>query len=291
MPPPPAFLLAPDWSTGVELSGAWKTDILQGEDGTEQRVSQRDAPADSLKYSALLMSEADAGLLALLLAQAPDGRVNMPRWCDATRLTANVAIGDTSIACDTTDRAFTVGGMALLWRRGTGVYEVRTIAGVSGSALDITGDAATKAWTGNTDVEVLPIAPALLSLPVGRTYLNGVMASVQIACDYEIEALATTTPAASVADSIVLTFDDADVDWFNQGSYVNGRAEVLDADGLAIPEAVVSWSSADPTIWTVQPVGLYGQLVIVRKIDASIFVTTTITATCGAATETVSLDP
>jgi hypothetical protein len=288
---PPAFLFAPDWSAGVELSGAWKTDILQGEDGTEQRVAMRDAPAESMKYSALVLSEADVGLLALLLAQAPDGRVHMPRWCDATRLTADVAIGGTSVACDTTDRAFTVGGSLLIWRRRTGVYEVRTIAGVSDSALDITGDAATKAWVGNTDVEVLPIAPALLTLPVGRTYLGGVLASLQLACDYEIEALATTAPAASVADSIVLTFDDADVDWFNQGSYVNGRAEVLDADGIAIPEAVVSWSSTNPTIWTVQPVGLYGQLVIVRKIDALVFAITTITATCGAATTTVSLDP
>jgi hypothetical protein len=289
MPAPPAFLFAPDWSAGVELSSAWKTDILQGEDGTEQRVGMRDAPAESLKYSALVMSEADAGLLALLLAQAPDGRVNMPRWCDASRLTANLAIGGVSIACDTTDRSFTVGGFALVWRRRTGVYEVRTISGKTSSTL--TTDAATKAWTGNSDVEVLPIAPALLALPVGSTYLGGVLKSLQIACDFELEALSTTAPAASVAASIVLTFDDADVDWFNQGSYVNGRAEVLDADGVAIPEAIVSWSSTDPTIWTVQPVGLYGQLVIVRKIDSGVYVTTTITATSGSATATVSLDP
>jgi hypothetical protein len=167
---------------------------------------------------------------------------------------------------------------------------VRTIAGVADDALDITGDAATLAWLGNSDVEVLPIAPAQLALPLTRTYVGGVLAEVQCVCEWEAAPLATATAGTSVADSLAIVFDHYyDLDYLNQGSYVVLHAEVLDADGLEIPEAVVTWESADPTIQSVQPAGLYGQSCIVRKVNDELFTYTTVTATCGSATDTVNV--
>jgi hypothetical protein len=290
MTPPTAFLLPPDWTTGIEMSSAWLTDILPGENGAEMRISQRDAPAETIKYTARLLTAADVGGLAVLLAQAPTGRVNMPRWPDASLLTADVAIGGTSIACDTTDRGFAVGDYALIWKRTSGVFEVRTIAGVADDALDITGDAATLAWTGNTDVEVLPIAPAILTLPMQRTYIGGVLADVQIDAEWEAAPLPTTGPTTSVAVTVVIVFDFFDNDYFNQGAYIVAHAEVLDADGIEIPEAPVTWTTADATIATVQKVGLYGQTCIIRKVDAFLFTNTDVTATSGAASTTVPVE-
>src|SRR6185312_876644 len=74
---PPLFLLPPN--ADIELTPAWKTDILAGEDGTEQRVSIRDAPLESMRYQAVLGTQAQVGALTLLLARAPDARVLMPR--------------------------------------------------------------------------------------------------------------------------------------------------------------------------------------------------------------------
>jgi hypothetical protein len=293
MTPPVAFLVAPDWATPVELSSAWQTDVLEGEDATEQRVSVRESPAETMKYAAKIMRQADAGYLTQLLAQSPTGRFNVPRWFDASKLTANVAIGGTSIACDTTDRRFTVGGFALIWRRATGLYEVRTISGVASGAL--TTDAATKAWTGNTDVEVLPIAPGWLTLPLTREYDGGVLARVAVACAWDAGPVPTTAATTSVADSVSLVSDYVSGGaisgggFWLPGSYLVVHAEVRDADGVEIPEAVVTWSIVDTTHFAIQPVGLFGQSVIVRNVSASLSTSTTLTATSGSATVTRSV--
>lgn len=284
------FLFPPNWETAVEMTSTWKTDVLQGEDGTEQRVSMRDGPADSMKYAARIQSQADAGALALLLGLEPTGRFNMPRWADASLLTADVSIGGTSISCDTTDRAFTVGGTALIWRAATGVAEVRLIAGISDSALDLTGDPATLAWTGNTDVEVLPIAPAWLTLPLGRTYVGGVLAEVQVACEWEVAQLPSIGPTASVpvtvaigADAITSSGAISYANIFLVGSYLVVHAEVLDADDVEIPEAPVVWTLDDAVNFSIQPVGLFGETAILKNVSATLSDTATLTATSGAA--------
>lgn len=273
---PGVFLIPPNWATPIELASTWGTDILAGEDGTEQRVSLRDGPAERIKYAALFQTQQDAGLLAKLLAQAPSGRVNLPRWCDASLLTANASIGATSIACDTTDRGFTVGGLALLYRQVTGVSEVRTISAIASGAL--TTDATTNAWTVG-DVLVVPVAPAWLTLPLTRTYVGGVVAEATIEGEWETPLDTTGATTSSVAAVTVVV----DVPSYNNGnlagSYYIAHAEVTDADGNEIPEAVVTWATSDATICTVQAVGLFGQMAIVRRMSTSLTVFATITAT------------
>lgn len=282
---PAPFLLAPNWATPVVLTSAWKTDVLSGENGTEQRVSLRDTPADTMKYSAAILSQADAGALARILAQAPTGRFHVPRWFDTTLLTANVTIGATTVTCDTTDRGFTVGGSALLWRRATGVYEVRAISAIASGAL--TTDATTSAWSGNTDVEVLPIAPAWLTLPLTRTYVGGELAEVAVACEWELP-LPTTGATMSVATGVTIISDAsvgsviAYINIFFAGSYLIVYAQVADADGVPIPEATVTWALTDAVNWSIQPVGPFGQVAILRDVTGA-GTTATLTATSGAA--------
>lgn len=285
------FLVPPDWSEPVIHTPAWRTDVLVGEDGTEQRVSQRDGPAERIRYEAALMDQVEAGTELLILGTAQDARVLMPRWFDATALTGAVSIGATSIPCDTTDRGFVVGGQVLLWRRTAQLSEVRTIAGVSSSAIDITGDPATMNWAFPSDTVVLPVAPARLVLPLARTYVGGILSSVRIEADWEGEAPPTLGPTASAAVTITIVVDEGASNIFRPGAYVVAHAEVLDADGLEIPEAVVTWSVDDPTICTVQPVGIFGHQAIVRRIDSSLVTSTNLHATSGGVTATIVVGP
>lgn len=285
------FLVPPDWSEPVGHTPAWRTDILVGEDGTEQRVSQRDAPAERMRYQASLMDQVEAGTERLILATAQDARVLMPRWFDATALTGAVTIGATSIPCDTTDRGFVVGGQVLLWRRTAQLSEVRAIAGVSPTAIDITGDPATMSWAFPSDTVVLPVAAARLVLPLARTFLGGVLSSVRVEAEWEIEEAPSLGPTASVVASIGIVTDEGPSNIFRAGAYIVAHAEVLDADGLEIPEAVVTWTVDDPTICSVQSVGIFGHQAIVRRVDNSLVTSTNLHATSGGVTATIIVGP
>ena len=290
-PQPPVFLLAPNWSSPVELVSTWRTDVLQGEDGTEQRVSQRAASADRIRFGVSLMDQGEAGTERLILAGGQDGRVLMPRWCDATALTAAVTIGATSIPCDTTDRAFVAGGQVLLWRRQAQLAEVRLINAVSPTAIDITGDAATMAWAFPSDTLVVPVAPARLVLPLARTYVGGVLVDVKVDAEYEVEQPPALGPTASTAVTISIGLDEGASNIFRPGAFIVAHAEVRDADDLEIPEAVVVWSVDDPTICTVQSVGIFGHQAIVRRVDPSLVTSTTLHATSGGASATAIVGP
>lgn len=285
------FLVPPDWSEPVQLTSAWRTDVLVGEDGTEQRVSQRDGPADTIRYQASLMDQVEAGTERLILATAQDARVLMPRWFDASALTGAVTIGATSIPCDTTDRGFVVGGQVLLWRRAAQLAEVRTIAGVAPTAIDITGDPATMNWAFPSDTVVLPVSPARLKLPLARTFLGGILSSVRIEAEWEVEEAPTLGPTPSAVASLSIIVDEGASNIFRAGAYIVAHAEVLDADNLKIPEAVVAWSVDDPTICSVQSVGIFGHQAIVRRVDNSLVTSTNLHATSGGVTATIIVGP
>jgi len=309
MTAPPSLLLLPTWDKGVEHIVAWQTQVLDSDDGTEQRIPIREAAAESIRFSTLLGSIPAVGALELLLAQAPDARVNLPRWFDQTTLTAPLAPGATSVPCDTTDRGFVAGGQLIILQRSTGINEVRTIAGVSGSALDVTGDAVTLTWAAGGDVIVLPIAPAHVKLPVERTYVGGIVAELGLEADWEVEAPPSASSTAAVPDTMNLVADgygwSASLTIVEIGGeeYAVVHVEVFDADGLLITDPAtlgdITWVSSDPTRATVQPIGPprsatdatpTGEIALIHGLSGGGLVTVTVTATLGSVVGTMLVD-
>src|SRR5579872_1898563 len=296
MPAPPAFLFPPMWDRQVDHTSSYSTQVLTADDGTEQRATIREAPAQSIRYTALLGNTAAVGALALLLAEAPTARVNLPRWFDATALTADLAPGATSIPCDTTDRGFVVGGQCVILSLGLGTSEVRTIAGLSAGAIDVTGDAVTLTWSSTGDVVVLPIAPARAVLPLDKTYIGGVVAELDVHFDWEVEAPPSASPSTAVPASLAIV---GGYGWDPLGTlvlvfggeYVVVRVQVFDADGLRIPDpeslASITWSSSDSHV-TIEPIGpprstadptLSGEIAVLRATTPVGVITATVTAT------------
>lgn len=309
MTAPPACLLIPTWDKGVEHDEAWQTQLLASDDGTEQRVQIREAAAESIRFTTLVGSIPAVGALELLLAQAPDVRVNLPRWFDATALTSALAPGATSVPCDTTDRGFVSGGQLVILDLSTGINEVRTIAGVSGGALDVTGDAVILSWAGGAGVIVLPIAPARIKLPVERTYVGGVVAELALTADWEVEAPPSAASTAAVPVAMNLVADG--YGWSSSltiieiggDEYAVVHVEVFDADGLIITDPAtlgdIAWLSSDVTRATVQPIGPprsatdatpTGEIALIHGLSGSGLVTVTVTATLGSVVGTMLVD-
>ena len=109
------FPLAPDWSSPVEETLLWWTDVLESRDGTEQRISMRTWPRWRLEYSVLEGGLA-AGLLDSMLAGWGGRSYSLAVWHEKSRLTAPVDPDDPILHCDTANRGFQPGGLCVVWR-------------------------------------------------------------------------------------------------------------------------------------------------------------------------------
>lgn len=295
------------WDKGVEHTSDYSTQVLAADDGSEQRVQIREAAAEGIRFTSLITGAPVNGALELLLAQAPAARFNVPRWFDATRLTADIAPGATSIPCDTTDRGFAVGGQCVILSLGLGASEVRTIAGVSSTAVDVTGDPVTLTWGAEQDVVVLPIAPARAVLPINKTYIGGVLAELDLRFDWEVEPPPSAASVGAVPASLAIIggygWDPAvsGAVVFG-GEYIVVRVLLFDADGLMIPDPAslgdIVWSSSDSHI-TIEPVGpprsvsdpaLSGEFAILRATAPVGITVITVTATLGAVSGTFTVE-
>lgn len=181
-----AWTLAPDWADGVLERLAWLTDILPSPSGTEQRRALRLAPRRTME--ARIIAEGRERQLMDLMLFGWSARIwALPLWHDQQWLTAEVALGATSISCDTVDRDFRVGGLALL--RGATAYDYETveIEAITPTQLDLVRSTQ-QAWALGT--RIYPMRNAqLLSPPepkrvTDRLSTVDVQFSVIEACDW-----------------------------------------------------------------------------------------------------------
>jgi len=91
------------------------TDVLEHQDGTEQRSRLRDKPRQIFEMR-MLTDGNDRTLLDHLLFNNQDGFFGVPVWFEAVELTSAVAINDTVINVeDTTLSDYRVGGLMVIW--------------------------------------------------------------------------------------------------------------------------------------------------------------------------------
>lgn len=120
------------------------TDLLTAERGDEQRLQLRAVPQYGLEYTVTNELEIDAQLFQALLFGWQARAYGVPLWHDAQALASAVSNGQPVIPVTTQYRAFTVGGLAFLWRSPR-EWEVLTISEVNADNLVVTTDVA-NAW-------------------------------------------------------------------------------------------------------------------------------------------------
>lgn len=143
-----------DWADGFEASDAWLTDILTAYDGTEQRIQQRGLSRPRWTYTALAIEPQEADLLDMLMFGWLDQVFGVPFWPDATPLGVALSPGDSVLAVPTTDRAFAVGEVILIYRDAV-TWEAATIDAMDASTITIRGTVAA-AWAAKR-TRVIPL--------------------------------------------------------------------------------------------------------------------------------------
>lgn len=131
-----AWAMSPNWDNPVAERLEFLTDIMKAWSGVEQRRALRLAPRRFFDFEVLLTGRERRFLEAQLFAWS--SRVwALPIWPDGQRLAGAVSSAAVSISCDTVNRDFVAGGMAILIGDAA-AFEVVQILGVSSGAVSLT---------------------------------------------------------------------------------------------------------------------------------------------------------
>jgi hypothetical protein len=133
---PPVFAAKLNIREPHETVLGFLTDVLEAEDGTEQRTQLRTIETRTESYLVSAYDRASVARLAAELYRMQGERMVVPAWLDFTRLTAAASEGATTLACVTTDRGFVVGEYAVLWSSPL-VCEAVEITAVNANDLEV----------------------------------------------------------------------------------------------------------------------------------------------------------
>lgn len=165
----------------------FKSDVLVAVDGTEQRITIRNAPRSRLAYAVILDHRSDGELRGKLFDWLARSFV-VPFWPEARRLSAAAAAAAESIAVSTAAGDFRVGGLAFIWS-GNEACEALEIEGIAAGSLSL-ASGLTRAY---------PIGA--LVMPARLAFAQTVPAAPRIPRDltqYQIEFV--TTDNVNLAD-------------------------------------------------------------------------------------------
>jgi len=131
----PCGPLTPDWSEAVEEKLGFLTDKLVAWDGSSQRRALRIVPRRNVSFSAP-MTKAEKQYVENQLFAWGALIWALPIWWDGQHLMTAVAPGSLSVPCNTDDRDFVAGGLAILLLDAL-TYEVLQIESFTSSALTL----------------------------------------------------------------------------------------------------------------------------------------------------------
>lgn len=124
----------PDWSRGISEALEWATDVLQAEEGDEQRVGRRLTPRQTWSFTATAVDGERQAMEAALAGWG--GRAwALPLWPHGSDLKAAAAAGDLQVLANTSAREFVAGGLALLMGDDAFTSEVVEVAEVASDRL------------------------------------------------------------------------------------------------------------------------------------------------------------
>ena len=131
------FDVLPDWGQGIQLSLSYQTDIKRSRRGIEQRSQRRRRPRMAMDYTPAQIMGADALLRLETLRTRSRGRLLVPWWPSAQKLSTAMA-SDTSV---TLQGGLITGeweetNQIYLWHRSLG-GQFRTVTEISGSTFTL----------------------------------------------------------------------------------------------------------------------------------------------------------
>lgn len=128
-----AWMIPPDWTSGITETLTWLTDAQTAYDGTQVRLPCRDTPRRQWEFSVLASDGARVVLEAALYAWTARTWA-LPVWTDVVWLRQPIAQGAETITVATTGRDYVAGGLAAIWASPTD-YEVVEITDVTADGL------------------------------------------------------------------------------------------------------------------------------------------------------------
>lgn len=171
----------PNWASGLDDTYAFKSWALRAADGHVQSGSQwGNAPRREISYNVLLRRD-DAARAENMMFGWQSRMFGVVCWPEKSRLTADAAIGDVVIACDTDKLSFAAGGFLAIYQNST-VFENAEIESVAPGAVTLTS-ALKSNWPSGT--KVYPVFAGLINASLsGVRHTDGVIElPVSFECD------------------------------------------------------------------------------------------------------------
>lgn len=240
-----AWALTPDYSNPVSEKLAWKTDRLIAWTGTQQRRALRIAPRRTVDFSTPMTKLEKQYVENQLFAW---GALTwaLPIWWDGQYLAAGVGPGDLTVLCDTVDRDFVAGGLAILLLNAS-TYEVLQVTDLTATQLNLTR-VVVGTWPQGSKLYPVRAAKLLASTRITRTHASyaELAPSFQIVepCDWPAATGLPTYRGAAVLE------DSPDTDQTAEGAYERetftidtetGAITVIDTAGIGFPMNSHNW--------------------------------------------------
>lgn len=156
----------------------WKTDILEAQDGTEQRRAMRSLPRRRFEY-ALTLTGQDAADFESLAYGSPQFKYATPVWTDGAHLTTAAAIDSDFLMLDPANLGFVASGYILIYQDKT-KYEFAKLANVLSDRLILT-ETTFYAWP--QGALVYPIVFTQLDMPFNSAWFDQHTFDTEIALD------------------------------------------------------------------------------------------------------------
>lgn len=149
----------------------WRTEVLTGADGSEQRRAYRTVPRQRLTYRYAAAGDRKAAEIEAQLYAGLKTAWYVPLWPQQVRYSGTLSAAATSLTVDTTAGQFHSSGAVLIWQDAA-TYEFATVSAQTDTTLTVA--ALTNSYSGR--FYVVPVRSGYLRQPVSATrYPSGAL--------------------------------------------------------------------------------------------------------------------
>lgn len=146
------WTVPPDWRNGVTERLSWKTDVLTGQNGTEQRRQLRLSPRLTIEADYTIMAD-DRRLVDALLSGPANTLWQVPLWWEQYPLTQAALAGDTVILLDCAFTTLMPGDTVMVLGNRPYEYELGIVKSIAPDSQSIVlAYPLAAAWRQNTTV-------------------------------------------------------------------------------------------------------------------------------------------
>ena len=240
-----AWALTPDYSQPVVEKLAWKTDRMIAWDGSQQRRALRIAPRTNVSFQTPMTKLEKQYIENQLFAWGALSWA-LPIWWDGQYLPDGIAPGDVVVPCDTVDRDFVAGGLAILILNAS-TYEVLQITNFTTTQLNLTR-IVVGTWPQGSKLYPVRAARLLASTRITRTHAS----YAALEPNFQIIEPRDWPPATGLPTyrGAPVLEDSPDTDETAEGSYEReqfiidtdtGAIEVIDTAQIGFPTNSHNW--------------------------------------------------